>query len=94
MVTEVVRAHVVVNGKVQGVFFRSDTMEKAISLGLAGWVRNLPVGEVEAVFEGERAAVEQAVKWCHRGPSHAVVQSVDVGWEEPEGERGFKLRYV
>jgi len=90
----VVRAHVVVKGKVQGVFFRSDTMEKAISLGLAGWVRNLPGGEVEAVFEGERADVEQAVQWCHQGPPHAVVQSVDVGWEEPEGERGFKLRYV
>ena len=91
---EVVRAHVVVNGKVQGVFFRSDTREKAISLGLAGWVRNLPGGKVEAVFEGERTAVEQAMQWCHRGPPHAVVQSVDVVWEDPQGDRGFKLRYV
>lgn len=89
-----VRAHVVVNGKVQGVFFRSNTREKAISLGLAGWVRNLPDGSVEAVFEGERAAAERMVKWCWRGPPYAVVKSVDVRWEEPEGERGFKLQYV
>lgn len=90
----IVRAQVVVSGRVQGVFFRADTREKALSLGLAGWVRNLPGGEVEAVFEGERAAVERAVGWCRQGPVHAVIESVDIRWEEPAGDRGFKVRYV
>jgi acylphosphatase len=86
------RAHVRVNGWVQGVFFRSETQARARSLGLAGWVRNCADGTVEAVFEGRPDAVESMVGWCERGPSGARVDQVDVSWEEPQDERGFAIR--
>lgn len=87
------RARVVVSGLVQGVFFRAETREMARSLSLSGWVRNAPEGTVEAVFEGERAAVERAIEWCRHGPPHARVSSVETHWEEPRGESGFAIRY-
>jgi acylphosphatase len=86
------RAHVVVSGRVQGVFFRSDARDRARSLQVAGWIRNVPDGTVEAVFEGEAERVESMVKWCRRGPSGAQVESVDVSREEPRGESGFAIR--
>ena len=80
------RAHVYVTGRVQGVFFRAETADLARSLGLTGWVRNLPDGRVEALFEGEKDAVEQAVDFCRRGPSDAHVSSLNVKWENWTGE--------
>jgi acylphosphatase len=77
---------------VQGVFFRSETRQRAASLGLAGWVRNLRDGSVEAVFEGERERVETMVEWSRRGPSGAHVKDVDVAWEEPQGDAEFSVR--
>jgi acylphosphatase len=85
------RAHVIVRGHVQGVFFRAETRDRAASLGLGGWVRNNADGTVEAVFEGERQRVESMVEWCRRGPAHAQVENVDVAWEEPQGDSGFTL---
>lgn len=85
------RARVRVRGRVQGVFFRVETRDRARSLGLAGWVRNCADGTVEAVFEGERERVRSMVDWCGRGPSGASVDGVDVAWESPEGEDGFVL---
>ena len=70
------RAHLMISGQVQGVFFRARTKTMADSLGLTGWVRNLRDGSVEAVFEGGDAAVEQAVEWCRKGPSRAIVTAV------------------
>lgn len=61
------RARVFVSGKVQGVFYRASTQEEALRQGLAGWVRNLPDGQVEAVFEGTPEAVEDMINWCHTG---------------------------
>ncbi|HMC05424.1 MAG TPA: acylphosphatase [Actinomycetota bacterium] len=89
---ERVRAHVVVSGRVQGVFFRAETSRLARSRGVAGWVRNLPDGRVEAVFEGPRPAVESMVEWMRVGPRGAAVSSVEVGWEGPRGEPGFRVR--
>lgn len=86
------RAHVVVHGRVQGVFFRAQTRDRARSLGLAGWVRNNANGTVEAVFEGDRERVESMVEWCRRGPAHASVDDVDVAWEEPQDEPEFAVR--
>jgi acylphosphatase len=83
------RAHVVVRGRVQGVFFRAEASQRARSLGLAGWVRNTPDGAVEAVFEGDRDRIESIVAWCRRGPALAQVDDVTVDWEEPRGEAGF-----
>lgn len=86
------RAHVVVRGRVQGVFFRADMRERARSLGLAGWVRNNPDGSVEAAVEGPAERVEALVRWCHRGPAGAVVEGVETAWEEALGEQGFAVR--
>jgi acylphosphatase len=77
---------------VQGVFFRSDTRQRAESLGLGGWVRNNSDGTVEAVFEGDRERVESMVEWCRRGPSGAFVEDVEVTWAKPQGEAGFSVR--
>jgi Acylphosphatases len=87
-----VRAHVWISGRVQGVFFRAHTKELADELGLTGWVRNLPDGRVEAVFEGEEDAVKRAIKWCKRGPPLASVEKVEVRYEQPTGEfRDFRI---
>ncbi len=90
---DAVRAHVIVSGLVQGVWFRASTRDVAVRLGLRGWVRNRPDGTVEAVFEGPRDRVEQAVAWCRRGPPAARVEHCDVIWDEPQGEGPFAIRY-
>ena len=88
------RAKVRVYGLVQGVFFRANTKKVADKLGLKGYVRNMPDGSVEAVFEGEKEAIEKAIEWCRRGPPLAVVERVDVVWEEYKGEfKDFRIRY-
>jgi acylphosphatase len=86
------RARAVVRGRVQGVFFRAETRDRARSLGLSGWVRNAPDGSVEAVFEGDRERIESMLAWCRRGPSLARVDDVQAEWEEPRGEEGFATR--
>jgi len=72
------RAHVVISGFVQGVFFRSDTRDVARSLGLTGWVLNRYDGCVEALFEGPEHAVREMIVWCHKGPPAAHVEDVKV----------------
>jgi acylphosphatase len=84
-----IRRRVVVHGLVQGVFFRDSTRRLAEREGVAGWVRNRADGAVEAVFEGEPAAVERLVRFACEGPRGAQVERVDVAEEEPEGLRGF-----
>lgn len=87
------RAHVIVKGKVQGVYFRGYTQQEALAAGVTGWVRNLPDGSVEAVFEGERDAVERLVAWCHKGSPAARVTDVAVTWEDWRGEfESFTIR--
>lgn len=75
----------------QGVWFRDTCRREASARGVAGWVRNLATGEVEAVFEGEPAAVDAMVAWCHHGPPRAVVTGVRVDEEPPRGEVGFRV---
>jgi len=86
------RTRVLVSGRVQGVFFRDSTREKARALGLSGWVRNLPDGRVEAVFEGGGDRVEEMLSWCEEGPPEARVQNVSSENEEPENLSGFEVR--
>ncbi len=87
------RAHVLISGAVQGVFFRDSTRERAEQLRLAGWVTNLPDGRVEAVFEGPSEQVREMVQWCEEGPQRADVDSVDVDFEEAHGDLGnFEVR--
>ncbi|MEM2478473.1 MAG: acylphosphatase, partial [Thermoproteota archaeon] len=77
-----VRAHVYVSGRVQGVFFRYETKSLADRLGVKGWVRNLPDGRVEAVFEGEEETVMKMIEFCKKGPPGARVTDVKVEWED------------
>jgi acylphosphatase len=89
-----VRVHVFISGRVQGVFFRSETKHRAIALDVKGWVCNLPDGKVEAVFEGEEKSVKKIIEFCKHGPSGAKVTDVDVIWEDYSGEfRDFEMRY-
>ncbi len=86
------RRRVVVRGRVQGVFFRASTRERAQQLGADGWVRNRSDGSVEAVFEGSPDAVEALVRFCRTGPGIARVDHLDLFEEAPEGLEGFRLR--
>ncbi|MDY7014107.1 MAG: acylphosphatase [Cyanobacteriota bacterium] len=91
--SETVRAHVFISGKVQGVGYRYSTVRQAQRFGLNGWVRNLPDGRVEAVFEGDRARVEQMVNWCYDGPPAARVDDLQTTYERATGFDGFETRY-
>lgn len=94
--SEVVSAmRVLVEGRVQGVFFRDSTRARAVELGLRGWVRNLPDGRVEALFVGDRGACEAALSYVRVGPPHAKVRDVTHEWVDvPEGIGGrFEIRY-
>ena len=86
------RAHVRISGQVQGVFFRDTTREKARELNLTGWVKNLPDGRVEAVFEGRSENVRQMINWCEDGPQQASVEYVETDFENAEGDMsGFEV---
>ncbi len=88
------KAHLYISGKVQGVYYRAFTQEIADSLGLKGWVKNLPDRRVEAVFEGERELIEQAISKCKQGPPTSRVTDIDVSWENHlEGFSDFRIRY-
>ncbi len=94
IVMEKVRARVIIEGRVQGVFFRHHTQEMAFRLGVKGWVKNRRNGSVEAVFEGDRQRVEQIIQWCHQGPSEARVTEVRLNWEIYAGEfEDFSVTY-
>lgn len=80
-----IRAHVIISGRVQGVFFRAETQRTAQEHGVTGWVKNLPDGRVEAIFEGPEDAVNRVIAWCHTGPPYAVVTDVSVTREEYTG---------
>ena len=80
------RAHVIFRGKVQGVFFRANTRRFAEETGVIGWVRNLPDGSVEAVFEGERGAVERAIIMCREDQPYAEVTGYTIDWKDYTGE--------
>jgi acylphosphatase len=86
-----VRRRVVVGGRVQGVWFRASAREQARLRGVAGWVRNLPDGTVEACFEGAPGDVEALVRWCAHGPEGARVDRLET-FEEPIGRlEGFRV---
>jgi acylphosphatase len=87
-----VRYRVLVSGRVQGVFFRDTCRRKAEEYGVAGWVRNLPDGRVEAVFEGLPGDVRRLLEWAHHGPRLADVHGVAIEVEPPEGLGVFRVR--
>lgn len=83
---ELSRVHIFVSGIVQGVGFRATTSSMARELGLTGWVRNLPDGRVEAVFEGEKEKIEEILERIKKGSFFIRVDKVEVAWEEYKGE--------
>ena len=87
-----IRRRVLISGVVQGVFFRDTCRRVAGRAGVAGWVRNLPDGRVEAVFEGAPEAVDRMVAWARQGPDLARVDGVSVSDEPVEGLTGFTVR--
>ncbi len=89
-----VRAHIFVSGRVQGVFFRSTAKEWAGELGVKGWIRNLYDGRVEAVIEGEKEMVEEMIELLKKGPPLALVENVEIHMEEYRNEfKDFRIKY-
>jgi acylphosphatase len=88
------RVHVLISGRVQGVWFRANTKDKAEQLGLKGWVRNTSDGNVEAVFEGEPEQINEMLEWCHQGPPMARVENVKVEKQKISDEFNvFSIKY-
>ncbi len=88
------RMHLLVSGRVQGVFFRATARDQAEHLGLSGWVRNLPAGQVEIVAEGDEEDLEKLRRWARRGPAYAYVTELEENLEAATGEfDGFGVRY-
>jgi acylphosphatase len=91
---EKARLHVIIAGRVQGVFFRASTRDEARARGLAGWVRNLPDGRVEALFEGDKRLLDNMLAWCRQGPSYSYVDRVEVEWQAHVGDLvDFRIVY-
>lgn len=76
------QAHLIISGKVQGVFYRASCQEAAQRFGLKGWVKNLSTSEVEVLVQGEKEKIKKLIEWCKKGPSKAVVSEVKVDWEK------------
>ena len=88
------RVRVIVQGRVQGVYYRASARAHARQLNLNGWVRNCPDGSVEVIAEGDRMQLEQLIAWCRKGPPAAVVTHVEVEWQAATGEfEGFMVKY-
>ena len=86
--------HVMITGRVQGVWFRANTRQKAEQLGITGWVHNTRDGCVEAIFEGEENRVKEMIEWCHRGPPLAKIENVEVKNQSPtNGFDDFSIKY-
>lgn len=80
------RAHVIISGRVQKVFYRANALDEAKDLGLKGWIKNNEDGTVELVLEGKKNIIKEMILWCHEGPRLAKVTNVKVEWEEYTGE--------
>jgi len=86
--------HVIIYGRVQGVWFRASTKQKAEQLGINGWVRNTVDGNVEAIFEGEENSVNEMLNWCHHGPPMAEVEKVEVKNQNSTNDfNGFMIKH-
>jgi len=88
------RAKIIVKGKVQGVFYRAFTQKNALKLGLKGWTRNLPNGDVEIICEGDKESIKELIKKLWRGPPLSKVDNVEIYWEEYKSEfKDFTIKY-
>jgi len=88
------RVHVIISGRVQGVWFRANTRDKAEQLGINGWVRNTHDGNVEAVFEGDEEHIKEMINWCRQGPPMAKVENLIIEKQPVSDEfNGFSIKY-
>ncbi len=88
------QVQVIISGRVQGVWFRANTKQKAEQLGINGWVKNIADGKVAALFEGDEKHVQEMIEWCHHGPPLAKVENIEVKKQSPtNGFEGFSVRY-
>jgi acylphosphatase len=88
------RVQILISGQVQGVFFRSNTQEEAKKIGITGFVRNLPDGRVEAVFEGEEKEIKKMINWIKKGPETARVENIEINRQIFKGEfKDFEIKY-
>lgn len=86
--------HVLISGRVQGVWFRANTQRKAQELGITGWVRNTSDGKVEAIFEGETTQLKNMISWCHKGPQFSQVTNVEIQHKQYTGQyTSFTIKY-
>jgi acylphosphatase len=83
--------HLIIQGKVQGVFYRASARDKAEALGITGWVKNTEAGEVEIIATGSQDQLNEFISWCRKGPSKAVVTDVDVHDQEEQPFRRFTI---
>ena len=91
MASRTIACRVVVSGRVQGVFFRDSCQRQASRAGVTGWVRNLADGRVEAWLEGDTDAVARVTEWCRVGPARALVSTVSIEEEPPQGHQSFRI---
>ena len=83
--------HLIVSGRVQGVWFRAGAREQALELGLCGWAKNCPDGTVEIHAEGDKKTLEQFITWCRKGPPTARVSALEVEWVVSQSLTTFKI---
>lgn len=84
--SDLVRVYIKLSGRVQGVAFRYYARDMAYYYGVKGWIKNLENGEVEAVIEGSKAAVKKMIFWCKKGPALAIVENIEIDWQDYSGE--------
>ncbi|OGI18333.1 MAG: acylphosphatase [Candidatus Melainabacteria bacterium RIFCSPHIGHO2_02_FULL_34_12] len=90
---EMYQSHLIVSGRVQGVFYRASCQDVAVKYGLNGWVKNLSTGDVEVLVQGEKEQIEKLIEWCKKGPPNAKVSDVKIEWQEMSEEiNGFSVR--
>ncbi|MEM5871841.1 MAG: acylphosphatase [Candidatus Aenigmatarchaeota archaeon] len=88
------RVHLLISGKVQGVFFRANTRKVANEIGVTGWVRNVPNGMVEVVAEGRKNQLDRLIEFCKKGPEGAKVEDIEINWEKYKGEfKDFEIKF-
>lgn len=83
--------HIIIRGKVQGVFYRKSTQKKALELGLTGWVKNLKDGSVELEAEGTISKLEELASWCKEGPKNAIVKEIEIREISPKNYENFQI---
>jgi len=89
----IARVHLIIRGRVQGVYYRASMLQEAQKLGLKGWVRNCADGSVEAVAQGPRDQLEKLFAWCRKGPPGAQVSRIDAQWHPAQhNEREFSIK--